>query len=100
MFGNGDKRADVPDATAASSCALHSLIFLVNQANFIDCITASAALELIARRGLRGLRMLVDLRRYTIVPGQLKAYLQVYETYGLPMQRRHVRDPLSYSSPK
>ncbi|TCK35061.1 NIPSNAP protein [Paraburkholderia sp. BL8N3] len=40
--------------------------------------------------------MLVDLRRYTIVPGQLKAYLQVYETYGLPIQRRHVGDPLGY----
>ena len=40
--------------------------------------------------------MLVDLRRYTIVPGQLKAYLAVYETYGLPVQRRHVGDPLGY----
>jgi hypothetical protein len=40
--------------------------------------------------------MLVDLRRYTIVPGQLKAYLAVYETYGLPVQRRHVGEPLGY----
>lgn len=40
--------------------------------------------------------MLVDLRKYTIVPGQLKAYLAVYETYGLPVQRRHVGDPLGY----
>jgi hypothetical protein len=40
--------------------------------------------------------MLVDLRRYTIVPGQLKAYLALYEQYGLPVQRRHVGDPLGY----
>jgi NIPSNAP len=40
--------------------------------------------------------MLVDLRRYTIVPGQLKAYLALYEKYGLPVQRRHVGDPLGY----
>ncbi|PLZ03230.1 NIPSNAP family protein [Burkholderia sp. WAC0059] len=40
--------------------------------------------------------MLVDLRRYTIVPGKLKAYLAVYEQYGLPVQRRHVGEPLGY----
>lgn len=40
--------------------------------------------------------MLVDIRRYTVVPGKLKAYLEVYETYGLPVQRRHVGDPLGY----
>ena len=40
--------------------------------------------------------MLVDLRRYTIMPGQLKAYLALYEKYGLPVQRRHVGDPLGY----
>jgi hypothetical protein len=40
--------------------------------------------------------MLVDLRRYTIVPGKLKAYLAVYESHGLPVQRRHVGDPLGY----
>ncbi len=40
--------------------------------------------------------MLVDLRRYTIVPGLLKQYLAVYEEFGLPVQRRHVGDPLGY----
>ena len=40
--------------------------------------------------------MLVDLRRYTIVPGQLKNYLAVYEAHGLPVQRRHVGEPLGY----
>jgi hypothetical protein len=37
--------------------------------------------------------MLVDIRRYTVVPGKLKAYLEVYEDYGLPVQRGHVGDP-------
>jgi hypothetical protein len=40
--------------------------------------------------------MLVDLRRYTIVPGQLKPYLAIYEAQGLPVQRRHLGDPLGY----
>jgi hypothetical protein len=40
--------------------------------------------------------MLVDIRRYTVVPGMLKAYLEVYEQHGLPVQRRHVGDPLGY----
>ena len=40
--------------------------------------------------------MLVDLRRYTIVPGQLKQYLAIYESHGLPVQRRHIGDPLGY----
>lgn len=40
--------------------------------------------------------MLVDLRRYTIVPGRLKAYLGVYEEFGLPVQRRHLGDPAGY----
>jgi hypothetical protein len=40
--------------------------------------------------------MLIDLRRYTIVPGRLKSYLAVYEQYGLPVQRRHVGDPIGY----
>jgi hypothetical protein len=44
----------------------------------------------------KGIQMLVDIRRYTIVPGMLKAYLEVYERHGLPVQRRHVGDPLGY----
>lgn len=40
--------------------------------------------------------MLVDIRRYTLVPGQLKAYLAVYEAHGLPVQRRHIGEPLGY----
>jgi NIPSNAP len=40
--------------------------------------------------------MLVDIRTYTVFPGLLKAYLEVYESHGLPVQRRHVGDPLGY----
>lgn len=40
--------------------------------------------------------MIVDLRTYTMVPGRLKAFLQLYEHEGLPVQRRHQGDPLGY----
>jgi len=40
--------------------------------------------------------MLVDLRRYTVVPGKLKAYLSVYQEYGMPSQKRHLGDPIGY----
>lgn len=40
--------------------------------------------------------MLIELRRYTVVPGKLKAYLEVYDTHGRTAQQRHVGDPLGY----
>lgn len=40
--------------------------------------------------------MIVDLRTYTMVPGRLKAFLELYESKGLPVQRRHQGDPIGY----
>lgn len=40
--------------------------------------------------------MIVDLRTYTMVPGRLKAFLELYEREGLPVQRRHQGQPLGY----
>lgn len=40
--------------------------------------------------------MIVDLRTYTMVPGRLKAFLELYEAKGLPVQRRHQGDPIGY----
>ena len=40
--------------------------------------------------------MIVDLRTYTLVPGRLKAYLELYEKEGLPIQIRHVGKPIGF----
>jgi len=40
--------------------------------------------------------MLVELRRYTIVPGKLKDYLNVYQEYGMSPQKRHIGEPIGY----
>ena len=40
--------------------------------------------------------MIFDLRTYTMVPGRLKAFLELYEREGLPVQRRHQGDPVGY----
>jgi len=32
--------------------------------------------------------MIFDLRTYTMVPGRLKAFLELYEREGLPVQRQ------------
>jgi hypothetical protein len=40
--------------------------------------------------------MIVDLRTYTMVPGRLKAFLDLYEREGLPVQRRHQGEPVGY----
>ena len=40
--------------------------------------------------------MIIDLRTYTMVPGRLKAFLELYEREGLPVQRRHQGDPVGY----
>jgi hypothetical protein len=40
--------------------------------------------------------VIVDLRRYTLKPGLLSAYLSVYLELGLPVQRRHLGEPLGY----
>ena len=40
--------------------------------------------------------MIIDLRTYTMVPGRLKAFLELYEREGLPVQRRHQGNPVGY----
>jgi hypothetical protein len=47
-----------------------------------------------AREG--GDSMIVDLRTYTMVPGRLKAFLELYEAEGLPVQRRHQPNLIGY----
>lgn len=40
--------------------------------------------------------MIVDVRIYNIVPRKMGQYLKLFETYGLPVQQRHLGDPLGY----
>ncbi len=40
--------------------------------------------------------MLVDHRTYTIKPGKMTAYLELYEQAGLKPQSRHLGDPIAY----
>ena len=40
--------------------------------------------------------MIVDVRIYQIVPRKMGEYLKLFEAYGLPVQRRHLGDPLGY----
>lgn len=40
--------------------------------------------------------MIFDLRTYTMVPGRLRAFLALYETEGLPVQRRHQPNLIGY----
>ena len=40
--------------------------------------------------------MLIDMRTYTMVPGRLKAFLDLYEAEGLPVQRRHLPKLVGY----
>jgi hypothetical protein len=40
--------------------------------------------------------MIVDLRTYTMVPGRLKAFLELYEREGYPVQVKHQGLPIGY----
>lgn len=40
--------------------------------------------------------MIVDIRTYNIVPRKLPAYLALFEQYAMPVQRRHIGEPLGY----
>ena len=40
--------------------------------------------------------MIVDVRTYDIVPRKMAEYLALFERYGLPVQRRHIGEPLGY----
>lgn len=44
--------------------------------------------------------MIYDLRTYTLVDGRLGTYLDMYEKEGLPIQRRHLGDPVGYFTTK
>jgi hypothetical protein len=48
-------------------------------------------------RGLqRGAGVIVDLRTYTMVPGRLQRFLELYEAEGFPVQKRHQGEPIAY----
>lgn len=40
--------------------------------------------------------MFVDLRTYTMFPGRLNTFLDLYEREGLPIQKKHLGEPLGY----
>ena len=40
--------------------------------------------------------MIVDVRTYTIVPRKMKAYLDAFEKFGLPLQKKYIGEPLGY----
>lgn len=40
--------------------------------------------------------MIVDIRTYTMVPGRLRRFLELYEKEGLPVQVRHQGNPIGY----
>ncbi len=40
--------------------------------------------------------MIVDVRTYNIVPRKMGTYLHLFETFALPILRKHVGDPLGY----
>lgn len=40
--------------------------------------------------------MIVDHRTYTMVPGRLNAFLELYEREGLPIQQRHLGKLIGY----
>ena len=40
--------------------------------------------------------MIVDLRTYTLFPGRLAAFLELYEKEGLPIQTKHLGRPIGY----
>lgn len=40
--------------------------------------------------------MIVDIRTYNIVPRKMPDYLALFEQYAMPVQRRHVGEPLGY----
>lgn len=40
--------------------------------------------------------MIVDHRTYTLHPGKLKGFLELYETKGYPVQVRHLGEPVGW----
>jgi|SRR5579859_4039242 len=42
--------------------------------------------------------MIFDLRIYTMHPGKAASWLKLYEQYGLPVQRKHLGEPVMFST--
>jgi hypothetical protein len=42
--------------------------------------------------------MIVDMRTYTLRPGGLQPYLQLYRRLGFPVHREYVGEPIGYYS--
>jgi hypothetical protein len=40
--------------------------------------------------------MIVDLRTYTMVPGKLAAFLELYEKEAMPIQKKFLGEPVGY----
>ena len=40
--------------------------------------------------------MIVDIRTYHIVPRKMPEYLALFEEFAMPVQRRHIGEPLGY----
>lgn len=40
--------------------------------------------------------VIIDLRTYTVAPGKLGAYLELYESEGYPIHCRHQGEPVGY----
>ena len=40
--------------------------------------------------------MIVDIRTYNIVPRKMPEYLALFERYAMPVQRRHIGEPVPY----
>ncbi len=45
---------------------------------------------------LSGKTMILEERDYRLVPGATAAFLEAYETLGLPIQRRHLGEPVGF----
>lgn len=43
--------------------------------------------------------MIVELRQYRLVPGELHHYVQLYKDEGFAIQSRHLGHPLGYYTP-
>lgn len=40
--------------------------------------------------------MIVDHRTYTVIPGKLPEFLNIYETMGFPLQRKYLGEPIGW----
>ena len=40
--------------------------------------------------------MIVDVRTYNIAPRKMASYLELFEQYALPVQRKYIGEPLGY----